>query len=1420
MMSDIPLAGEVFRGDDGTVSTILPSNYGQDYEASEGELEEYAEYIGIDPAKEPELMWIAKEGLRAALPDGWRACQTEDNEVYYFNFQTGESLWDHPMDEHYKSQVLSERAKRERGGGGGSVGSSMGGSPGTGRTTAATGSTKAIADSFFLKPPAAATGSSNRSEGSLADIGGGVVVAATTGSAPAKDIRTPGSTANDVIGAPRAPPDVSEILALSLATSRPHSIGAGRNTASAGLSRIKEWEAALRKRLEERNGEQLRALRIELDKKADAERQRLAEARVKLQKDLDAAWERERSGAVGGTATESAVASTATQRRLQLAREVKQIEESWKARLHDVGVRVRELQQQVEAKQQTLAKASQQSPEELRKALEARNAAEVAHLLAAKKGESDAALARVKSEQASVLTEARLRANAAVAAAEKAAEAEFEEKVQRYRAQGKAMLAAMQAAVEAKQADLAAKEKAAAAAPPPTTMDTTVLATDAGAPSDADEAVLAAAQAAADAEVAKAGEASTAVVARLREEYAAKKSEREAALKAAQQQQHPPSRSLLASSAISSPTIGILCPAGVVSGRGISTADEERLVEEDQKLKDEADRAARIFEEETRIMVENKKAGRPLTAAPSADVAASVSAEALAALGRTANQEQRARDAENTRHFMAMKQLETKHDQVVRAMKAELDKKLASLASSSAPSAFNPRQQPSFTELLTARKRAWLRDHPAPLVEMPTLPPVPTLPTATLPSDVTAGNPPDEEEQARLIKARLAKVREEAQWRYDKEAQALRKTREADLEKWKDAYRSSRLGEVERTLAALKEAAAAESDKTAIELRSLIDAAAAAEATAGEGRRLEKVQSGLQTLEAAIAAADGEHERQVRALEDSIAGLEAALAKLRTQERHEEEAKSHQLRLQQQQQHLLGNGADKHPPSAHAAVSASPSRAATPGSSALCIPEEKAASEEAALRARWTGLIKALRAAVQREMEAYERALDSSSAPQHSSSAAGAAGTHPAGSLAAIAAARGGAPVHTVSTPRNRGSATYTPSSLPPPAPSAAMMSNGAPPGQHAALQEPPPHPASASLPISSTATNLSGYSTPLQRPPQAHSDSGAASMMLGGSVERMPATSTAPQLYLADPRSGGISGDGSLPMQRPLLSSPQPRHVPGASALSSSDVLPGVRSGHIDPYRSASVSSATVPWPNAPGGTLKGEAPASVSATPTQRIMVAPADRCSCSSRRTSCSAGGDADSARVRQYAARLAALQQTVRVRRHDLKAQRREMEALRDEWRTDMQDCKQRGDRAQARHLRKVKVELEVLARELNGEVLRLKEVHESIHEEAHQFHRWLILCQQSEGRLACEGGGAASSSAAWRCPAFTGDNDAYPCQGEGHKTPASPSEKTADVAGLLQSMVDRTGRLEELLLMSRLTTHSSSPHRSDTQHSDR
>jgi hypothetical protein len=37
--------------------------------------------------------------------------QTEDGDIYYFNFKTGTSLWEHPMDEHYR-QLYAKEKKR------------------------------------------------------------------------------------------------------------------------------------------------------------------------------------------------------------------------------------------------------------------------------------------------------------------------------------------------------------------------------------------------------------------------------------------------------------------------------------------------------------------------------------------------------------------------------------------------------------------------------------------------------------------------------------------------------------------------------------------------------------------------------------------------------------------------------------------------------------------------------------------------------------------------------------------------------------------------------------------------------------------------------------------------------------------------------------------------------------------------------------------------------------------------------------------------------------------------------------------------------------------------------------------------------------------------------------------------------------
>jgi hypothetical protein len=45
----------------------------------------------MDPQLDGALMWIAREGLMAPLPQHWRACQApgEGADIYYFNFATG-----------------------------------------------------------------------------------------------------------------------------------------------------------------------------------------------------------------------------------------------------------------------------------------------------------------------------------------------------------------------------------------------------------------------------------------------------------------------------------------------------------------------------------------------------------------------------------------------------------------------------------------------------------------------------------------------------------------------------------------------------------------------------------------------------------------------------------------------------------------------------------------------------------------------------------------------------------------------------------------------------------------------------------------------------------------------------------------------------------------------------------------------------------------------------------------------------------------------------------------------------------------------------------------------------------------------------------------------------------------------------------
>ena len=42
-------------------------------------------------------------------PNFYSSSQDQSGELYYFNFSTGDSVWDHPCDEHFREMAVKER---------------------------------------------------------------------------------------------------------------------------------------------------------------------------------------------------------------------------------------------------------------------------------------------------------------------------------------------------------------------------------------------------------------------------------------------------------------------------------------------------------------------------------------------------------------------------------------------------------------------------------------------------------------------------------------------------------------------------------------------------------------------------------------------------------------------------------------------------------------------------------------------------------------------------------------------------------------------------------------------------------------------------------------------------------------------------------------------------------------------------------------------------------------------------------------------------------------------------------------------------------------------------------------------------------------------------------------------------------------
>ncbi|KAF0696590.1 Aste57867_12659 [Aphanomyces stellatus] len=97
-------------------SIVLEEEIDPNYEPTEDEVLEYAKWLGMDLDAERDLFWIAREGLKAPLPENWKPCKTTDTgEIYYFNFASGASTWDHPCDEYYRKLYDDHKKKTVQG---------------------------------------------------------------------------------------------------------------------------------------------------------------------------------------------------------------------------------------------------------------------------------------------------------------------------------------------------------------------------------------------------------------------------------------------------------------------------------------------------------------------------------------------------------------------------------------------------------------------------------------------------------------------------------------------------------------------------------------------------------------------------------------------------------------------------------------------------------------------------------------------------------------------------------------------------------------------------------------------------------------------------------------------------------------------------------------------------------------------------------------------------------------------------------------------------------------------------------------------------------------------------------------------------------------------------------------------------------
>ena len=83
---------------------------------TDAEVREHAAWLGMNPDIDTDLLYLAREALHTPLTDGWKPCRDADGNLFFFNFETGQSSWDHPADATYRN-LIQDKIREKRDGG-------------------------------------------------------------------------------------------------------------------------------------------------------------------------------------------------------------------------------------------------------------------------------------------------------------------------------------------------------------------------------------------------------------------------------------------------------------------------------------------------------------------------------------------------------------------------------------------------------------------------------------------------------------------------------------------------------------------------------------------------------------------------------------------------------------------------------------------------------------------------------------------------------------------------------------------------------------------------------------------------------------------------------------------------------------------------------------------------------------------------------------------------------------------------------------------------------------------------------------------------------------------------------------------------------------------------------------------------------